>query len=313
MKAGVIGVALWCLAVGAGTGYGQAGAVDAAPPPAAASATANDASLPAWAKTRDGKVLPPHVGTGTPTTHAPAGLYVAMGDSITFGVGQTPNCSPFPDHPVDVDEFCPEGKNYAVVVARELRKQGVAGHFMNLGIGGAHVEQVTRDELPYLPAEATLVTLYIGTNDSRAVFNGHKPAAEVVAQFEQHFDELVKAIHAKAPKARIVLINFPNQQYLAASYHVPDAALAQYNATSQILDSFIDDHYPAYAVVDTVCNPNTYDQSLIYKASVHPNEAGAAILADSVLKVVLARKPEAPPTSCTWFDKAAVEQLKNVK
>jgi lysophospholipase L1-like esterase len=139
-----------------------------------------------------------------------------MGDSITFGVGVNPNCAPFPTYAVDVDEFCPVGGSYAVYVARKLRRGGVAGHFMNIGVGGAHFEDVMTAQLPYLPAESTLVTLYVGTNDSRAVKDPKQTVAEVTNHYEKHFDELLAAIHAKAPKARIVLINFPNEQYLAA-------------------------------------------------------------------------------------------------
>ncbi len=265
------------------------------------SQSSTPAEPPPWAKTSKGDILPPYEGHGKAATAAPAGLYVAMGDSITFGVGVKPNCAPFPTHPVDVDEFCPTGGSYAVQVARALRKAGIAGHFMNLGIGGAHVERVLAEELPYLPAETTLVTLYIGTNDSRVVKNPNHSIADVAAQFEQHFDELLAAIHAKAPKARIVLLNFPNEQYLAATYHVPDDVLPRYSAESQILAKFIDDHYPAYPVVDTICNPDSYDNSLLYEGGVHPNDVGAARLAAEVLKVVLAKKPPAPPRDCQWF------------
>jgi lysophospholipase L1-like esterase len=267
-------------------------------------------SLP-WAVARDGKVTPIHVGTATPATPAPAGLYVALGDSITHGVGVKNNCASFPATPVDIEAFCPEGTSYAILTAKALRAAGVAGRFLNLGISGAHVERVISDELPFLPADATLVTLYIGTNDSRGVKNLKTPIADVVHQYEQHFEDLLAAIHKQAPHARIVLINFPNQKYLAASYHLPDEVLPRYDATSQILDKFIDAHYPQYAVADTVCSPATYDDSLLYKSTVHPNEAGAAILADALVKVILAPKPPAPPAQCKWFDAATADALIN--
>jgi lysophospholipase L1-like esterase len=225
-----------------------------------------------------------------------------MGDSITFGVGVDKNCHAFPARPVDIEEYCPDGTSYAILVAKALRDAGVAGQFMNVGIGGAHVERVISDELPFLPPETTLVTLYIGTNDSRGVRDPNKPISEVVNQFETHFDELLAQIHARAPKARIVLINFPNEKYLAATYNVPDDVLPRYDATSQILAAFIDAHYPSYAVVDTICNPASYANSLLYKGGVHPNEAGAAILANSVVNVVLAKEPPAPAGNCQWFD-----------
>jgi lysophospholipase L1-like esterase len=232
-----------------------------------------------------------------------------MGDSITFGTGITVNCAAFPTHPVDVEEDCPEGQSYAVLTAKAMRKAGVAGRFMNLGIGGAHVERVIADELPLLPAEATLVTLYIGTNDSRVVKNLKTPIADAVKQYEEHYEQLLGMIHERAPKAKIVLVNFPNQKYLAGTYNLPDAVLPRYDATSQLEDKFIDAHYPKYAVADTVCNPATYDNALLYKGGVHPNEAGAAILAATVINAIL--KPTAPPEHCQWYDAATADALVN--
>jgi len=269
---------------------------------AAQSPIPTDPTSPPWAQRKSGPPLAIHQGTGTPTTPTPAGLYVAMGDSITFGYGANPNCQAFPTHPVDPAQFCPEGRSYATLVALALRNKGIAGQFMNLGISGAHVERILSDELPYLPAEATLITLYIGTNDSRAVRNTKTTIKETVAQFEKNYDVLLASIHKQAPHAKIVLINFPNEQYLAESYHFAPEALPRFNATSQILDKFIDDHYPTYPVVDTICNPSSYDKALLYNETVHPNEEGSAILAKAVLDIILAANPAAPPTTCKWFN-----------
>jgi len=281
------------------------------PTPDPTDAAKTHAGLPPWAVNRTGKVTPFHVGTATPATPAPAGLYVAMGDSITYGVGVDNNCASFPTTPVDIEAFCPEGTSYAILTARALRAAGIAGHFLNLGIGGAHVERVISDELPYLLADATIVTLYIGTNDSRGVKNTKTPIRDVVAQYEQHFEDLLKAIHTRAPHARIVLINFPNEKYLAATYNLPDEVLPRYDASSQILDKWIDAHYPKYAVADTICNPASYDPAMLYKGGVHPNEAGAAILAKSVIAAILAPTPAAPPAKCQWFDASTADSLIN--
>jgi lysophospholipase L1-like esterase len=283
----------------------SAPAIDAATAAPAPSAS----EIPFWARDSKGALIPPHDEQATPPTPPPPGLYVAMGDSITYGVGVTQNCHAFPAHPVDIAEYCPDGTSYAILVARAVRDAGLAGHFMNIGINGAHVERVISDELPYLPPETTLVTLYIGTNDSRGVRDPQKSIAAVVSQFETNFDQLLSQIHARAPKARIVLINFPNEKYLAATYNVADDVLPRYDATSQILAAFINGHYPKYAVVDTICNPASYDDTLLYKGGVHPNEAGAAILANALLKVLLTEKPPPPPATCQWFDARAAATL----
>lgn len=286
--------------------YGQAAPPTSGADAAQAASAAAPAGIPAWARDRNGHFIPPHDEHASPATPPPPGLYVSLGDSITYGYGVEQNCHAFPTHPVDIDSYCPDGASYAILTAKALRDAGVAGHFMNLGINGATIERVITDELPYLPANATLVTLYIGTNDSRAVRNPDNSISSVVQKYESHYEQLLQMIHEQAPQARIVLINFPNQKYLAAGYNVEEDVLPRYNRISQILATFVDMHYPKYPVVDTICNPVSYDQNLLYRATVHPNEAGAVHLAHAVTAVILAKHPPAPPASCTWYNEAGM-------
>ena len=264
-------------------------------------------AVPAWARRKDGTMAHTRDEHATPSTKQPPGLYVAIGDSITYGTGVKQSCGPFPTQPVDIEEYCPDGTSYAILTAKGLRKAGIAGSFMNVGIGGAHVEQTISEELPYLPANTTIVSVYLGTNDSRVVRKLTLPISEAVEQFEEQYEKLLSAIHAKAPQARIVLINFPNQKYLADPKRFGDDITPRFDATSQILDKFIDDHYPKYSVVDTICNPSTYDPAMIFEAGVHPNEAGAAVLAKSVLHEILSPAP--PSESCQWFNSSKAGDL----
>ncbi|MGH9605934.1 MAG: SGNH/GDSL hydrolase family protein [Terracidiphilus sp.] len=268
-------------------------------------------SIPAWARRKNGRVLPPHDEHATPATPPPQGLYVALGDNITWGVGASVNCQAFPAHPVDIGAYCPDGTSYPVMVAKALRSAGIAGRFMNLGIMGASVERVMSDEIPYLRSDAKLVTLYVGTNDSRAVRFPNTTVTQVVNKFEKHYNELLAMIHEKAPHARIVLVNFPNQKFLADSYRASDEVQPLYNAASQILAQFIDHHYPQYAVVDTICNTASYDYGLLSNGTVDPNDTGDMILAQRIVKVIAARNPPAPPSSCVWYDEGTAATLKS--
>ena len=292
--------ALPCYAQGTPPPGGQAPPVSSAPP---------------WALRRDGTAVPEwqEPGSPKPKTPPPPGLYVAIGDSITFGYGTTRDCQSFPAHPVDIEAFCPSGTSYAALVAKGVRKTGIAGSFMNLGISGADLRRVLRDELPLLPAEATLVTLYIGTNDSRGAASSSVEG--VVKRFETRFEDVLTAIHSKAPKARIVLINFPNERVLAeelfSTYHTAPEALPKFEVVSGQLAAFIDSHYPQYPVVDTVCMPESYRTDLLYRMSVHPNDEGSRILAKAVLKVITSATPPGPPNSCKWLsEKATPPQTK---
>lgn len=268
---------------------------------------AQDPSVPPWA-VRSGR--PPleewkEPGNPKPRHAPPPGLYVAIGDSITFGYGTTRNCQAFPATPVDIDAFCPDGTSYATRVAKGVRDASIAGHFMDLGINGANVSRVLRDELPLLPADATLITIYIGTNDSRGVTK--YPVDTVIKKYESKYEEMLTAVHAKAPNARVILVNFPNERVLGeeltANYHTAPEALPKFEVVSQQLDAFINSHYPQYPVVDTVCMPESYNVDLLYKLSVHPNDEGAKFLAKAVLQVIKSLNPPSPPKSCKWLSK----------
>jgi hypothetical protein len=88
--------------------------------------------------------------------------------------------------------------------------------------------------------------------------------------------------------------------------------LPRFNATSQLIAKFIYDHYPSYAVADTICNPDSYDMSLMYNKTVHPNDEGAARLANEVAKVILAKQAPSPPRSCKWFQSDIAESLRSL-
>jgi lysophospholipase L1-like esterase len=229
------------------------------------------------------------------------GLYVALGDSITAGTGVANSCKPFPNHPVDINIYCPSGTSYPILTAKVLRASGVAKKFMNLGIPGATIDRVISDELPYLPANTTLVTLYIGTNDSRQFGTPKYSVDEAVIRYERQYEELLSSIHMQAPQARIVLINIPNEKELGMTYHLTDVVAERFDQTSQRMTRFINGHYPKFAVVDTICDPKSYIVEHRYKGSVHPSELGAADLAKSLLDVLLAATPPAPPSSCQWL------------
>ena len=258
---------------------------------------------PVWVRTKHGQPYPPHPIPGTPATPPPPGLYVALGDSITQGTGITDTCGGYPDHPVDIDAFCaaPHGKSYSERVARELRAKGIAGMYMNAGIGGATVTTVIEDELPWLPANATIITLYLGTNDTRAPFTRKISPEETLAKFKKGYKIILDYIHKTAPQAKVYLVNVPNQKFLDGIGNMKDY-LDVFEKTSTAVDTYIDSLYPQYPVVDLVCLPTTYDMSLQFAGSVHPNDEGAAPLAAAITQVIEAKKPSPPAASCTWFN-----------
>jgi lysophospholipase L1-like esterase len=306
---------IWAIPVALGITFGALSAARAqnlsSLPPIAQKKLSLPATVPtekpAWVRSKHGTPFPAHSHPGKAATPTPPGVYVAIGDSITFGTGITDTCSTYPDHPVDIEEFCADhfGKSYPERVAYALRDAGIAGRFMNLGIGGATVGQVLKEELPWLPPDATVITLYIGTNDLRLV-ESHKLALDTTMQlYEKGYKMILDYLHQKVPNAKVVLVNVPNQKMLNGTGQYQPDQLAMLDKTSQLGDTFIDAMYPKYAVVDTICQPYTYDLALQFNGGVHPNDAGAAPLADLIVKGMEAKTPPAPAKTCTWFNNPA--------
>jgi acyl-CoA thioesterase I len=85
---------------------------------------------------------------GVPAMASTPITYVALGDSTAVGVGAA------------------TGGGYPQRLARKLETSGIAVKLVNLGVSGATVADVRRDQLPKaMSAGAQLVTIAIGIND----------------------------------------------------------------------------------------------------------------------------------------------------
>jgi lysophospholipase L1-like esterase len=129
--------------------------------------------------------------------------YAALGASDVVGVGSSQPCAaPFQD--------C-NGNSYVYVAARQLRTQGYTVTVSPLGISGAVIGKILDEELPLVPREAKLVTIFTGGNDARgiagAVSNGlggsdgvHFIFLSGAAEFLQPDDPVLRQIEG-APAA----------------------------------------------------------------------------------------------------------------
>jgi lysophospholipase L1-like esterase len=228
-----------------------------------------------------------------------------LGDSITAGTGTSINCKPFPRKPITIGQYCANGTSYPLLVAKGLRAAGRANRLLNLGIPGATADQVIREEVPLIPSDATLVTLYVGTNDSREFGEFKSSVPDVVAHFTSVYQQILSGIAERSPTARIVLLNVPNEEVIGRSYNIEETRRARFGAISTAFDLWINSQYPKYAVVDTLCDARSYDPSRRYRASVHLNDDGAKDLAQAILQLVLATTSPPPATKCEWLTPAS--------
>lgn len=181
------------------------------------------------------------------------------------------------------------------------------------------------NELPNVRGNETLVTIFAGGNDTNGIVNAaacltlagqsQQQVAtfltSAITQFGQEFQQLVLAVHAKAPKAKIVVANLPNFAgipFAQTPQVAPVKPLLQ--AVSVGIDTNV--YQPAFAlgvpVVDLLCNPSSYDPANFYTDGFHPNDAGYAALAQAFVAQILAAKPTPPQTSCSYMSLASAQR-----
>lgn len=269
------------------------------------------------------------LGLGDKNPAAPSGppaagstiTYAAIGASDAIGHGGSVECFPF-------DTACTNGTGYVQVAARQLRAQGFTVSLTNLGIPTAVIGpdfqslsaryrpnatvagNFIESEMPFVPKNATLVTIFAGGNDLNSVTaalgggaGGADPAGYIdrqVGAFSADYTTLVNGIRARAAAARIVALNLPN---LAGLPYLASASLAQKQAAQRIAAGFTTSAVNALTaqgvtVIDLMCDPRAYQASNYSSDGFHPNDSGYAFIAAEVVKAATSAAYPPPLASC---------------
>jgi lysophospholipase L1-like esterase len=243
--------------------------------------------------------------------------YTAIGSSDAAGVGGSVPCVPF--------TVCPDGTGYVPVVVRRLQAAGKTVTLMNLGIPGAVLGPDTQamgnslgrgipsnfldNELPFVPHETTVVTIFAGGNDANTMgaaldagLGGADPTSWLQTQtqnFGRDLRTLVAGIRSRAPQARIVILNLPN--LAALPYAAGDTLVEKHTlqriavALSAQVNALVSQ---GVLVVDLMCNSRIYQASAYSGDGFHPNDAGYSSLADVIYPAVATGASTAPSASC---------------
>ena len=244
--------------------------------------------------------------------------YTAVGASDANGVGSSSPC---------FTEDCPVGTGYVQTAARSLREQGFTVDAANRGLPGAVLsrrifalgKQYGRDELlfnfiedevPFVPKDSTVVTVFAGGNDVNVVRaaiaggaaggNNNGYVDQQVLQFTEEFQSLIAGVQARAASARIVVLNLPNLgalPYLSGA-SPSDRQAAQRFSVGVTLSAFNPLVSRGIAVIDLMCEPRLYQAANISSDGFHPNDAGYAILAGRVVSAVTSASYPQPLNSC---------------
>jgi lysophospholipase L1-like esterase len=266
-----------------------------------------------------GNVIPPTT-PDAPATSTVA-IYSAIGASDANGVGSSAVCIPY--------TTCPEGKGYVQEIARRLAASGKTVTLQNLGVPGAVLSPATQamgnllnrniainfiqDEAPFVRTDSTLVTIFAGGNDANTIGSALKAglggsnatawANQQIASWTSDMASLVSAVKARAPKARIVILNLPNLAALpyAAGYSTAEKQVLQQIAVG--LNAGINATASQGAVVvDMMCDSRLYSSSIFSSDGFHPNDAGYQLFADLAYAAApTTALTTAPKSSCSYM------------
>jgi lysophospholipase L1-like esterase len=253
----------------------------------------------------------------TPPPNPNEVFYAAIGASDGIGFGSTIPCLPFAD--------CPDGTGYVPLTARRLKADGKIVTLTNLSIPGyvlsRDIQNIGNEvgrgidgnfidrEMPFVPRNATLVTVFAGGNDANTIgeavargLGGTDPTAYIATQvsnFGRDMRTLYSGIRERAPNARIVVLNLPNMAGLP--YSAP-LTLAQKRLLQSIAVGFSAQTntlvQQGAIVIDLMCDARSYQAGNYSSDGFHPNDAGYAFMHALLYPVATTGSAPPPSASC---------------
>ena len=244
--------------------------------------------------------------------------YTAIGASDAQAIGSSVPCIiPFAD--------CPNGMGYVQVGARQLRANGFTVNLTNFGIftatlgrdfqdlGNANGHTVLANfvegEAPSVSANTTLITIFAGGNDVNVVTGalGHGAGASdqigyinaQVKAFGADYAALLSLLRARAPQARIVVLNLPNMGTMpflagASAQQRQAAQLLSVGMTTTVIDPLT---AQGVLVIDMMCDARSYQPATFSSDGFHPSDIGYAWMAAEVVSAATTSY-KSPQASC---------------
>jgi lysophospholipase L1-like esterase len=253
----------------------------------------------------------------TPPANPNEVFYTAVGASDGIGFGSTIPCLPFAD--------CPDGTGYVQLTARRLRADGKIVTLTNMSLPGYVLSRNNQDignsvgrpvdgnmierEMPFVPRNSTLVTVFAGGNDANVIGEavargaaGTDPAAYIATQvtnYGRDIRALYAGIRERAPNARIVVLNLPNMAGLPYSTAL---TVAQKRLLQSIAVGFSAQTnglvQQGALVIDLMCDARSYQAGNYSSDGFHPNDAGYAYMHGLVYPVATTGSAPPPSASC---------------
>ena len=243
--------------------------------------------------------------------------YTAIGASDAIGVGASNFCAPYVD--------CPNGLGYVQDTVRGLQGRGFTVNLVNLGFPATVLSRRLQDlgirygrtipgnfieqQLPFVTATQTLVTIFAGGNDVETIIAALGGGAggtdqpgyiqSQIQQFGQEFSSFVRTVRERAPSARVIVLNLPNMagmpKYVPLPLQQRRAAQAlSVGITTSVINPLAS---TGVLVIDLMCDPRSYQASTYSSDGFHPGDAGYAWMAGEVITATTTTY-KSPQASC---------------
>jgi lysophospholipase L1-like esterase len=254
----------------------------------------------------------------SPVTPATPIRYTAVGASDVIGYGSSSPC-------LILFGDCPDSKGYVFVAAARLRSDGytvavtnrgiptatISAAFQQLGVRYGHevYGNLLDGELPFVPRDSTLVTVFAGGNDVNAIMAalaggagaGNQTAFidQQVQNFGSDYASLIDGLRDRmGPSGRIVALNLPNLARLPYRASAPrQEREAAQRAAVGITTAINATTSRGVRVVDLMCLASLYAPASLSSDGFHPSDAGYALIAAEVVRAVTSSYP-LPQASC---------------
>lgn len=252
----------------------------------------------------------------TPTTPI---RYTAVGASDVVGVGSTAPC-------LILFGDCPDSKGYVFVAAGRLRADGYTVTVTNRGIPTATISRAFQQlglqygqevvgnlvdgELPFVPRDSTLVTVFTGGNDANvimAALGGGAGAGNQTAFIDQQvqnfgtdFARLVDGLRDRiGTSGRIVALNLPNLARLPYRASAPRLEREAVQRAAVGITAAINGMTSrGVVVIDLMCLASLYAPASLSSDGFHPSDAGYALIATEVVRAATSSSYPVPQASC---------------
>jgi lysophospholipase L1-like esterase len=202
---------------------------------------------------------------------------------------------------------------YTVTVTnRGIPTATISAAFQQLGVqyGQPVVSNLLDGELPFVPRDSTLVTVFAGGNDVNAITaalgggaGGANQTAFVdqqVQNFAGDFAALIDGLRDRiGSSGRIVALNLPNLARLPYRASSPrQEREATQRASVGITTAINGMTARGVRVIDLMCLASLYAPASLSSDGFHPSDAGYALIATEVVRAVTSSSYPAPQASC---------------